>query len=146
MDQIPQNYGDMDYDPLYPYGYGLNSFEDSEFGSAPVLNSALLDETGKAIELSFNKSMNNNGNTEAQFYILNNGIEIGATNFYLSLFDEKRIVIQLSELISEINNLNVSYISGNLAAADGGILNTFNNINVIDFANGSTGLHSLLVE
>lgn len=29
MDQIPINIGDIDYDPLYDYGFGINTFKDS---------------------------------------------------------------------------------------------------------------------
>ncbi|MDX1700321.1 MAG: glycoside hydrolase family 3 N-terminal domain-containing protein, partial [Melioribacteraceae bacterium] len=143
MAQIPQNYGDQNYDPLYPYGFGLTSFQNPESGSAPLLNSASLDESGEAIELSFSKSMDNSGNTEAQFYIQNNGVELEVTNFDLSDFDENRIIIQLSEPVLEFNNLEISYLSGNLTSADGGILNIFNNVGLIDFSNISGGSHIL---
>lgn len=143
MEQIPQNYGDENYDPLYPYGFGITSFENSEVGSAPVINSAILDETGENIELAFNKSMNNNVNTEAQFYIENSGIEIDVLNFNISNFDNNRLIVKLSEPIINFNNLTISYLSGNIVSSDGGVLEPFNLYPVINFSNLIENVHIL---
>ena len=37
------NVGDENYNPLYPYGYGLSTVNDSDPGSSPILNSAIVD-------------------------------------------------------------------------------------------------------
>jgi beta-glucosidase len=142
MDDIPMNFGDQDYDPLFEYGFGITSYEDSQVGSAPVLNSALLAEEGNSIELSFNKSMNNSGNTQANISVIKDGsVSIGVTNFELSSFDENIILLHLDEVIEKNASLTVSYLSGNLASEDGGVLNFFMDQPVINFR--GSGFHIL---
>jgi beta-glucosidase len=142
MDDIPMNYGDVDYDPLFEYGFGITSYANSDIESAPFLNSALLTEDGDMIELSFNKSMNNSGNTQANMSVIKDGsVSIGVTNFELSSFDENIILLHLDEVIDKNASLTVSYLSGNLASEDGGVLNIFMDQPVINFR--GSGLHLL---
>jgi beta-glucosidase len=54
MSQIPINVANINYAPLYPYGYGITSFNDSPSGSSPVLLSAVVTEEGIHVELAFN--------------------------------------------------------------------------------------------
>lgn len=143
MEQIPQNFGDDKYNPLFPYGFGITSHDNSEIGSSPILNSALLVDNGEYIELSFNKSMNNPGNTEAIVSVVNNGVEIDVIDFDITSFDENRIVFQLSEPISEVKALTISYNSGNLASKDGGVLGSFDDIEVFVFSDNFNGVHQL---
>ncbi len=143
MEQIPQNFGDDNYNPLFPYGFGITSHDNSEIGSSPILNSALLVDNGEYIELSFNKSMNNPGNTEAIVSVVNNGVEIDVIDFDITSFDENRIVFQLSEPISEVKALTISYNSGNLASKDGGVLGSFDDVEVFVFSDNFNGVHQL---
>jgi Glycosyl hydrolase family 3 C-terminal domain/Carbohydrate binding module (family 6)/Secretion system C-terminal sorting domain len=144
MGQIPQNFGDQNYVPLFPYDFGINSYENSEVGSAPVLNSALLTEDGIHIELSFNKSMNYSGNTQAEISVaLDNSLPVEITNFELSTISDNVILLELSQAFDQNANLTVSYLSGNITSEDGGVLNLFNDVAVINFKKYGASLHSL---
>ncbi len=144
MEQIPINFGDSNYDPYFPYGFGITSYENSGIGSPPVFNSALLTEDGEYIELSFNKSMNNAGNTQAEIVVLKDGATpVEIINFEVSPLDEKIILLQLGEIIDKNAALTISYLSGNLASEDGGIVNYFNDHSVINFREFGSMVHSL---
>ena len=144
MDQIPQNFGDENYDPFFPYGYGITKYENSADGSAPVLNSALLTEDGLHIELSFNKSMKNIGNSEAEFTVTNNNITpIEIVNYELSTLSDNILLLQLGEALDQNANLVISYLSGNISSEDNGNLNPFNNVKVINSKIYGAILHTL---
>jgi len=144
MEQIPQNYGDKNYDPKFPYGFGITSYENSTVGSVPVLNSALLTEDGLHIELSFNKSMNNIGNTQADISLVKDGLTpIEIVNFELSTINNKTILIQLPEALDQNAKLSISYLSGNLSSEDGGVVSLFNDEPVINFRKFGSVLNSI---
>lgn len=144
MEYIPMNFGDPDYDPLFPYGFGITSYENSENASAPLFNSALLTEDGEHIELSFNKSMNNAGNTQAEISIMKDGsIPVGVVSFELCNFDENIIVLKLDEEIEKSADLTISYLSGNLDSEDGGILDAFSDAPVINFKKFASDRHTV---
>ena len=56
VSQIPMNVGDPVYNPLFEYGYGITSFNNSPAGSAPEVFSASVASI-QSIEVSFNKKM-----------------------------------------------------------------------------------------
>ncbi len=144
MEQIPVNYGDDNYDPLFPLDYGITTFANSTPGSAPQFESGMAKEGGEIIELTFNKSMNNSGNSSAEFAILKNGTSvIGVTDFYISEYDDNRIIIELDGTISAEDKVTLSYISGNIKSEDGGTLAAFDNEEMINFLVYSPQVFSL---
>ncbi len=144
MEQIPQNIGDENYNPLFAYGYGITSFENSPVGSKPILNSALLTEDGSHIELSFNKSMLNSGNTEADFLLVNEDLtNIEIINFELSSISNNDIILELGQILDKEAKLSISYLSGNLASEDDGILTPFNNVSIINFKKYASQVHQI---
>jgi len=62
MADIPLNWGDAVYRPLYPFGYGLTGLQDQEAGAAPVLMGAAVEEDGRSLLLNMNKAMARTGN------------------------------------------------------------------------------------
>lgn len=133
-EDIPQNYGDDNYDPLYPYGFGITSYDDSPSGEAPVFNSGMLIDSGNKIELAFNKPINIDGNSNAVFSVKRNGSEnINVTSFSLKETDAKRIIIDLASEADKNDIISVSYLSGNLDSEDGGTVQLFNDAEVINF-------------
>lgn len=144
MDQIPMNFGDDNYDPLFPYGFGITSFDNSANGSAPVFQSGMITEDGMHIELAFNKSMNNVENTDAQFAVVKNGnTNINAVNFELSAIDNNMIVVELAEKLSKTDEVKISYLSGNLASEDSGILETFSDKVVVNYLEYTASVNTL---
>ncbi len=131
---IPMNFGDDNYDPLFPYGFGLTSYDNTATGSAPVFQSAMLTQSGNKIEMDFNKSMNNSASTTAQFTVVINGTDsINVTDFSFSTNSENRLVFELGATYSKEDVLTVSYKSGNIVSADGGELTYFYNAPVINY-------------
>jgi len=134
MEQIPINVGDDDYNPLFPYQYGITSFTNSVPGTSPKLQSAMILPDGKHIELSFDKSMNNPANSTASFIVTTNGSQnISVISFTVNPLDENRIILETSESFQRGDIVTLSYTSGNIKAEDGGILDSFQNIDVINF-------------
>ncbi len=144
MSQIPINYGDANYEPLFPYNFGINSLANSEVGSNPILQSALVTEDGMHVELSFNKSMVNSENTNAVFQLIKNGTtQVGVSSFAVSEVNENVIVLTLSERINKGDVATISYQSGNLKSADGGIVDFFSNFEIINYLNYIAGINIL---
>jgi beta-glucosidase len=140
MDQIPINVGDFDYDPLFPYDFGITTLENSALGSAPILNSAMLTEDGMHIELAFNKSMVNTANSTADFTILRNGTDyLEVTSFGMSPLGDNILLVTLDEVSVSSDDMIISYVSGDLHAEDGGELAIFSDepvINIMPYASG----------
>jgi beta-glucosidase len=57
MDQIPINFGDADYDPLFPLGYGIDTFALPAPEDPPGVLSSATSVAGDFIELTFDKAM-----------------------------------------------------------------------------------------
>lgn len=141
MEQIPQNFGDQDYDPLFAYGFGITNYQNSEPASSPIFNTAMLTEDGLQIEIEFNKSMNNSGNDQAEFVVSkSNGLQIEIVEFNISNFSNNIISLSLAEEITKDEIIKLSYITGNLASEDDGVLQPFNDMPVINFRSSSTNI------
>lgn len=144
MDQIPQNIGDAQYDPLFEYGFGITSFDNSIVGSSPIFQSGMITEDGIHLEAAFNKSMANQGNTSAEFSVIKNGItNIPVINFELSTSDENVLLLELGGNISKNDVVTLSYSNGNLSSEDGGVLETFELQSVINYLDFITGVHQI---
>ncbi|MBU0475083.1 MAG: glycoside hydrolase family 3 C-terminal domain-containing protein [Bacteroidetes bacterium] len=144
MNQIPINFGDSEYNPLFAYGFGITSFANSEIGSNPIFQSGMVTEDGMHIELAFNKSMENSGNNSAEFTVVKNGNSfLQIIDFNLSPTDNKIILLELSDKISKGDIVSVSYVSGNLASEDGGTLQSFDLQNVVNYLDYISGLNQL---
>jgi len=144
MKQIPINFGDYNYDPLFPYGFGITSFNNSEIGSIPIFQSGMVTEDGMHIELAFNKSMENIGNTLAEFTVVKNESSfLQVANFNLSQTDKNVILLELNDNIAKGDVVTISYNSGNLTSEDGGIMQNFDSQNVVNYLNYISGFNQL---
>lgn len=134
MDQIPVNIGDEDYDPLYEYGFGITTFDDSPAGSSPVYQSSIVIEDGSKIEVTFNKAISDP-------IVLSNivfnitGSQAGTVSHggvTLKAGDATTLVIELQNLIVPGESVSLEYISGSLVSQDGGILKAFGPVDVFN--------------
>jgi beta-glucosidase len=120
--QLPINFGDANYDPLYAYDYCITTFENSPKKSVPEFYSAFVGHNGQYVELSFNKKINDPSQEIGNFKI-KAGPEINTINSigYAGV-DSCRIRIGLKTTIQ--NNLPVilNYAPGGLMAADSGMV------------------------
>jgi len=136
MAQIPINFGDSNYDPLFPYQFGITSYDNTANGSSPVFQSGMITEDGLHIEIAFNKSMDNPNNSSAHFSVIRNNSEnIGVTGFHLSPFDKNMIIIDLDKQILKNDIVSLSYTSGNIASEDNGIVSVFGPEDVMNYLN-----------
>ncbi|MFH1195227.1 MAG: glycoside hydrolase family 3 N-terminal domain-containing protein [bacterium] len=126
MDQIPINIGDTNYNPLYAYGFGIITLDDSPIGSAPVFLSAIVKNDGQHIELTFNKAMSNPSSSTFNFTVYKNG-NVLPENITASLKenDNTTFVLQFDSAIEQREVITIQYNSGNIQSADGGILQPF---------------------
>ncbi len=104
----------------------------------------MITEDGMHLEAAFNKSMANEGNTSAEFSVIKNGVtNIPVVNFELSTTDENILILDLSEKLSQGDVITLSYSAGNLASEDGGVLETFELQNVINYLDYFAGVNQL---
>jgi len=131
MRQVPINVGDVPYDPLYPYGYGLTSFDDSPAGSAPVFMSGIVREDGRHIELTFNKRMKDPSSLPSSFTVMKSGMlsrTISAVT--LKPGDGTTVLLELNTAIAGSDSVTIAYTAGSLTSADGGALSPFGPVEI----------------
>ncbi|MCF8261699.1 MAG: glycoside hydrolase family 3 C-terminal domain-containing protein [Melioribacteraceae bacterium] len=125
-EQNPINFGDLDYNPLFEYGYGILSLDDTQFGSTPIFYSAIVSESGTSLELTFNKPIDKNSLADATFTIFVNGNKF-ETNYSTDLKDQDSttILLNLNNKIAPQTEVKVNYTAGNIKSIDGGIVQSF---------------------
>ncbi len=137
MAQIPINYGDSTYHPLYSYGFGTTSFADSPVGSPPVPLSAIVTSDGSHFELTFNKRMKDPSSGQSTFVITRNGITLSpASSSFLKDGDSTTIIVALDKTYySQNDTVMISYSAGTIESADGGILEPFDSLDAYNWSN-----------
>jgi beta-glucosidase len=126
MEDIPINVGDVEYNPLFEYGYGITDLADSPPGSAPLFYSAAVDSIGIRVYTAFNKNMLEPEDANSKFVINLNGlIDIPIYNIEVSSNDSTTLILQLSDTIQAGDNVTIAYSGDSVFAADGGQLEPF---------------------
>ncbi len=125
MDQIPITVGDANYDPLYPFGFGITSWNDPAQGTPPTLLSGIITEDGKHIELTFNKSMKDPSLQSPNLTIRKNNSSVHAVSLALKTGDTTTLLLTLDSTFTNNDAGTIAYLSGNLQAKDGGQLQPF---------------------
>lgn len=125
MDQIPINFGDANYDPLFPLNYGITSLDDSQPGSSPEYYSSSTSSEGNFIIISFNKAMNSPASLESDFILKINNAIIPVTSLSLSSDDEKDIILNFTQSINKGDEILIQYTGNVLSSQDGGTLQPF---------------------
>ncbi|MEJ2056028.1 MAG: glycoside hydrolase family 3 C-terminal domain-containing protein, partial [Calditrichaceae bacterium] len=130
MDDIPVNTGDADYDPLFDYGFGLTSLDDSPQGSAPEVYSALIASAGE-LNLSFNKNMAIPVNAAADFHLEINGSSgITLDSISVNQSDPSTLILHLNGPVEADDRAVISYSGETVFAEDGGQLQPFDSVSV----------------
>ncbi len=128
MDQIPINVGDQDYDPLFEFGHGLTSVQNSEAGSDPEFYSGTLAGDGKKIIVSFNKKIEPSTLSESNFVVSSDEEEFNfVAKPLISEVDSNQLEIELPEEFTAGKKISLSFLSGSINSADGGTLKPFAN-------------------
>ncbi len=137
MSQIPINFGDANYSPLYAYGFGIDTLADSPKGSSPICLSAIITPDAKHIELTFNKQMQDPSSEQAAFVLTRNQLTLAAkTTLSLKPNDNTTILIRLDLMYYSSDDLGkIGYISGTIKSVDGGSLQSFDSIDAYNWIN-----------
>ncbi len=133
MGQIPVNYGDTEYSPLFSYGHGITSLDDSSEGSDPVLYSSLLTLDGNQVEVSFNKAMADPGSAYGGFSLKFNSTTVQITGANLKQGDSTTIVLSFSNTAKKGDKIYLGYTAGDIESSDNGKLNSFEPILVYNY-------------
>ncbi|MGD1045808.1 MAG: glycoside hydrolase family 3 N-terminal domain-containing protein [Bacteroidota bacterium] len=136
VSQIPINVGDLVYDPLFAYGYGITSFNDSPVGSPPEVYSAGTTLGGNAIEISFNKKMTAPPVSSSGFSVLVDGTTpMTITHICLKPNDSTTMVLTFVDSLKKGSAYSISYVPGNIQSHDYGQLAAFENLSVYNLLN-----------
>jgi len=141
MEDIPINFGDSLYDPLFEYGYGITDLADSPEGSAPLFYSAAVDSTGARIHTAFNKNMLEPEGSNSEFIIKGNElIDISIDNIEVSSDDSTTLILALADTIYPEDIVTIEYSGDSVFSADGGQLEPFGPKKVYNRLNESAGI------
>lgn len=125
MQQIPVNVGDESYEPLYPYGHGIASLQNSVPGEAPQYYSSFVTIEGDKVEVAFNKALSIASNTPSAFNIKANSALMAISKMYIKDSDNGTVVLELAGKIKANDKVKISYNGNAIASTDGGVLEAF---------------------
>ncbi len=134
MDQIPINFGDTNYDPLFKLGYGILSSADSAIGSAPDYYSSLTIADGSTLDIAFTKPMNSPVGMESSFVVKINNSTVTVTSAKLNSTDSKNITLTISKSVTAGDKVTIQYNGSSLKSADGGMLKPFGPVEVYNLS------------
>jgi len=140
MSQIPVNFGDANYSPLYAYGFGINTLADSPAGSSPVCLSAIITPDAKHFELTFNKRMKDPSSAQSAFVLTRNQLTLAAgTTASLKQNDSTTIIVEMDSIYYSSSDLvTIAYSSGTIKSADEGMLQSFDSLDAYNWASTSS--------
>jgi beta-glucosidase len=142
MNQIPLNWGDEDYDPLYAYKHGLQSIQDDGPETPPEFHSALLQKNGQVLELAFSKGMAD-PSTVNGFSVFVNQVQVNISDIRLKANDISVLELELEMEANAGDALIVYYSPGTILAADGSALESFGPDEVYNLRNEGSGAQEI---
>jgi beta-glucosidase len=140
--QIPINIDDAVYNPLFKYGDGITSLNDSPAGSSPEVYSANV-ATIQSIEISFNKKMDAPSIAPAGFSVFaNSSTPINITNLSVQSYDSTTFILALGDSIRKTNTYTISYTPGTIQSQDSGQLAAFENVPIYNLLSNYQYIHA----
>lgn len=125
MEQIPINFVDPNYNPLFPYGYGITSLANNTTGSAPLYYGSNVGDSSTIITVNFTKPIKVEGIISSEFTINVNGSPATIKSVSSNILDNTSINIELSTPIETTDKVTISYSGSSVKSVDGGILEPF---------------------
>lgn len=135
MASVPLNDGDTEYEPLYPYGHGITTIDNSPAGSSPYPYSALVTNDGKHIELSLNKAMTDPSAYTLNFKVKVNSWQQSPVDASLKGDDHSVIVFSIGTTIKKGDKIYITYDGTSYQSTDGGALINFNSFEAYNLLN-----------
>lgn len=139
MDQVPINVGDPGYDPLFAYGHGLTSLDDSPAGSPPVPYAARTTTDGLAVEVFFTKRIAGVP-ADGRGFAVDAGGPVTVTSAAVLPTDPTGVVLRLAQPVGGLAEVQVAFASGTVTAWDGGLLAPFDGLDAYNRAQGVPSL------
>ncbi len=142
ISQVPINFGDAIYSPLYEYGFGIDTLTDSPAGSPPMCLSAIITPDAKHFELTFNKRMKDPSSEQATFLLTHNQFPLPATTtLALKQYDSTTIIVELdTTYYSSKDTGTIAYIAGTIKSVDEGSLQPFAPMDAYNWVGLSTAV------
>lgn len=131
MSQIPINWGDTSYDPLFTYQHGIQT--SSDFGpEIPMkFQSAQLKLSGDSLEIALDRSIDQSSTLDG--FQVHAGIsEISISKTVPNNHDSHNLILILAEEPPTSEEIKISYSPGGVIGTDGSILSAFNEEAVYD--------------
>lgn len=140
MGQIPINFGDANYDPLFKLDFGILSIKDSQTGASSEYYSSVTSSDGNSVEVAFTKQMKLSSGMENSILVKINNIPAQISNVKIKENDSKSLVINLSKTIINGDKVTLQIIDEKISSADNGILKTFGPEEVLNYTQGQKAL------
>lgn len=144
MWQVPINYGDSDYAPLFEYKHGLIEFPEAATAENLQVYAASTNQAGDTIVVALSDEITNMDATAADFTITIDGVSVSNMIAQINTadFDAGMLQLILNEPIQPMEKITLAY-SGTGIAASNLTLDSFNELFVYN-AVGSGAIWHLL--
>jgi len=144
MSQIPINFGDNDYDPLFAYKHGWQTFPGQTGNEQLLPYAASTNQEGNSILLALNDQITSLNVLAGDFELYINGTSIpnGIGAVKIADFDATSLELELNAGIQPGNELEISYSGNGIASADL-ILEPLNKYYVYNAVDISSAVHPL---
>ena len=108
--QIPINFGDDNYQPLFAYKYGMTDFPSSANSQFLKFYSGIA-ETANEISLSLSDEITQNNSAPAEFIVKINGLVVDndVVSIYVNETDATKLVLELNSEINTNDLVELSY-------------------------------------
>ena len=130
MNQIAENYGEIVYNPLFPYQTGITTLEITKYRT-PRLLSANVIKKGGAIELAFSRPISTFNATD-NFSITTAGKTQKPVSGELKPDNAAQIILALKDSIKANQKVSLNFEIGVVKSKDGEELLPFKNFNVFN--------------
>lgn len=144
MDQVPINFGDNNYAPLFEYKHGLQYFPaaSSSAGLLPYAATTNLDGTAALLTLSDQVTGLDYEDGDLEIRINGTAVPGMAGSITLAPYDESILVIELTGAVQQTDNITLSY-SGSGIVSSGLMLESFEDFYVYNPEFGFAGVHEV---
>jgi beta-glucosidase len=119
MSQVPINFGDDDYEPLFAYRHGLQEFPESAAAVALLPYAAATDPNGNKIILALSDKITAMDAAPGDFEVTVNGaVQAGiVTNVEVASYDAGILELRLNAQLDPADELTLAYTGGGISAS-----------------------------
>jgi len=145
ISQYLMDVGDTNYHPLFPFGYGITSLNNSPAGSPPELYSVSVSTASiHKMEIPFNKKMATPPAAPGGFLVFVNGTTpIHITNLSLKNNDSTVMILTVDSGFVKGSTYTISYSPESIHSYDGGTLTACENVPIYNTLNEYSYVHAI---